>query len=154
MGVVYGMVEGIVFLLTGSFSAMSGWQIDEVTLPIGPAGIKLAGGINKEVMPQAAAEPINLVDGLAGTILTLSGTIGDTSKTDAELWVDVITPLLGKRGLEVNLACPIVGLNGVYLLESFEPSRDTANILYAYTLRLSKSSLNVIFDADPGLGGM
>lgn len=142
------MVEGIVFVLTGTFSAVSGWQIDEVTLPFGPEGIKIAGGINKEVMPQAKAEPINLVEGLAGTSLTLSGSIGDISKSDAQLWADIVTPLLDKRGSEVTLTCPIVGLNGVYLLETFEPSRDKPNAIYEYSMRLSKASLNIILTND------
>ncbi len=138
------MVEGILFSLIGTFSSVSIWQIDDVVLPVGPASVKVTGGINKEVMPQAEAEPVQLVDGLAGTTLTLNGSIEDDSKTDAQLWVDTITPLLEKRGSEVTLICSRVGLNGVYLLETFDVSFDKPSI-YEYSMRFSKGSLNVVF---------
>ena len=147
------MVEGILFSLTGSFSTVSIWQIDDVVLPFGPESVKVAGGINKEVMPQAEAEPVQLVDGLAGTTLTLNGTIEDDSKTDEHLWVDLLTPLLEKRGTEVTLICSRVGLNGIYLLETFDISCDKP-LIYEYTMRLSKASLNVVFASESGGGGI
>ena len=74
------MVEGIIFKLTGSLSAASAWQIDSIILPIGPAGVKVGGGINKEIMPKSADEPTQIVDGLAGTTVTLNGAIADVFK--------------------------------------------------------------------------
>ena len=41
------MVVGLIFELTGTVSPASAWQINEIVLPIGPEGIKVAGGINK-----------------------------------------------------------------------------------------------------------
>jgi hypothetical protein len=147
------MVEGVIFLLTGTFSAVTGWQIDDVVLPFGPESVKVAGGVNKEVMPQAESEPIQLVDGLAGSTLTLNGTIEDDSKTDEQLWADILSPLLGKRGSEVTLICTRVGLNGVYLLETFDVSFDKP-LIYEYSMRLSKGSLNVVFTGEDGGGGI
>ena len=71
-----------------------------------------------------------------------------SSKNDVQLWEDYITPLLELRGKEVTLVCPISGLNGVYLLEVFEPSRDAVIPIYTYSLRLSKGSLIVIMQED------
>ena len=142
------MVEGIIFKLTGSVSTASAWQIDSIIFPIGPAGVKVGGGINKEIMPKSADEPTQIVDGLAGTTVTLNGAIADSAKTDVQLWKDYITPLLELRGKEVTFVRPISGLNGVYLLEVFEPSRDAAIPIYTYSLRLSKGSLIVIMQED------
>jgi hypothetical protein len=141
------LVEGIILRLSGILSPAEAWNIDDVTLPYGPEGIKMAGGINKEVMPQTGIEPINLVDGLAGSTLTLTGTLCDDEKSDVELWNEIITPLQEKRGLEVTLVCPIVGLCGPYLLETFDVNRPKKLEIYEYTMRLSKGSLNITYSA-------
>jgi hypothetical protein len=141
------MVLGIILRLSGTLSLPGAWNIDDVTLPYGPEGIKIAGGINKEVMSQAGSEPINLADGLAGSTLTLSGTLCDDTKTDVELWNGIITLLQEKRGLEVTLVCPIVGLCGPYLLETFDVERPRKLEIYEYTMRLSKGSLNITYSA-------
>ena len=151
MGIIYGVglnVDGILFELTGSFAPAASWQINEITLPFGPESVKINGGINKETMPKSADEPIQIVDGLAGTTLTLNGAISDDSKTDPQLWSDILTPLLDIRGTEVTLVCPYVGLNGSYLLESFEPSRNTYHAIYAYSMRLTRSSLIVVLEPE------
>ena len=141
------MVEGIILRLSGTLSPVAVWNIDDVALPFGPEGIKMVGGINKEVMPQAGDEPINLANGLAGSTLTLTGSLCDDSKNDVALWNEFITPLQEKRGHEVTLICPIVGLCGSYLLESFDVNRPTKLEIYEYTMRLSKGSLNIAFVA-------
>jgi hypothetical protein len=139
------MVLGIILRLSGTLSPPTVWSIDEISLPFGPEGIKLAGGINKEVMNQPGDEPINFSDGLAGSTLTLTGSLYDDSKTDVQIWNDIITPLQDKRGLEVTLVCPIVGLCGPYILECFDVSRDKKLVIYEYTMRLSKGSLNITY---------
>ena len=145
------MVVGLIFELTGTVSPASAWQIDEIVLPIGPEGIKVAGGINKEVMAKSGDEPTIIVDGSSGTTLTLQGTIADDSKSDVALWADLLTPLLELRGTEITLVCPLVGLNGVYLLESFEPSRNKYPAIYDYSMRLTKSSLTVIMTREDSM---
>jgi hypothetical protein len=141
-------MDGVLFELSGIITPPTTWQINEVALPFGPASVKICGGINKEIMPKSGDEPVQIVDGLAGTTLTLNGTIDDDSKTDVQLWSDILTPLLELRGTEVTLVCPYVGLNGSYLLDSFEPARDTYYPIYSYSMRLTKSSLIVVLQPE------
>jgi hypothetical protein len=97
-------------------------------------------------MEQDQDEPVQVVTGLAGTVLTLTGTIANDAKTDVQLWDEVITPLLNLRGKEVVLICPITGLCGVYVLDNFEPERDSFYSIYDYSIKLSKGSRNIIFE--------
>lgn len=142
------MVEGIIFKLLGTVNAATSWQIGSVALPFGPSSVKVGGGINKEMMAKSGDEPAVIVDGSSGSSLSLGGTIVDESKTDAQLWEDVLAPLLELKGHEVTLVCPIASLNGVYLLEQFEPSRDTKLPIYSYSLKLSKVSLLIVMEID------
>jgi hypothetical protein len=139
---------GVLFELSGTMAPATSWQINNIVLPFGPASVKIGGGINKEIMSKSGDEPVQIIDGLSGTTLTLNGTIDDDSKTDTQLWTDILTPLLELRGTEVTLVCPYVGLNGSYLLDSFEPARDSFYPIYSYSLRLSKSSLVVVMQSE------
>jgi hypothetical protein len=141
-------MDGFLLKLTGTVTVASAWHINDVVLPFGPSGVKVNGGVNKQTMAKAGDEPVQIVEGKSGSTLTLSGSLEDDSKTDVQLWEDVITPLLELQGSEVTLVCPITGLNGTYLLEAFEPSRDKFHPIYDYTMRLTKSSLNVILASD------
>jgi hypothetical protein len=138
------MVEGIILKLLGTVVAASTWHIGNVELPVGPSSLKVNGGINKETISKSADDPVVIVDGSSGSSLSLSGSIADESKTDAQLWEDIISPLLELKGSEVTLVCPIASLNSVYLLEQFEPSRDTYASIYSYSMKLSKTSLTII----------
>jgi hypothetical protein len=138
----------ILLLIVGSQTPATTWSINgTVTLPIGPDSIAVKGGIEKEVMSKTQDDPVQVVDGKQALMVTLSGTIVDDSKTVAQLWADVITPLLELEGSEVTLICPIAGLNGNYLLDSFAPKSDKHRSIYEYTLTLSKASLNIIMQA-------
>jgi hypothetical protein len=142
------MAWGLMVAIYGSQSTPSAWMIDDISLPIGPEGIQVTGGCEKETMSQTQDDPVQVVDGKKIRTISLKGTIADESKTDGQLWADVISPLLDLEGKEVTLVCPIIGLIGNYLLDSFEPNRDSYHPLYKYTLKLSKGSLNVIVEKD------
>ena len=92
----YGLLVGIYGLLT----SVSGWSISEITLPYGPQKLSISGAPNEADITQSGEEPIITIDGLSGTTLTLSGTLADDSRSDEQLWNDVISPLLDLRGTE------------------------------------------------------
>ena len=141
------MPFGILLGLFGQSSSASGWQINEIVLPYGPLKFGLTGDANEDSITQSGEEPIITIDGLSGTILTLSGTITDDSKTVDQLWSEIISPLLDLRGSEITLVCPISALNGVWTLVGFQPSSDKHSI-YEYTMRLKKSSLTVVLNSN------
>ena len=64
-------------------------------------------------------------------------------KMTAEIWDSILFPLLSLIGKQVTVLCPINGLNGEWLIDSFTPVKDTALSIYKYTLRLSKGCLNI-----------
>jgi hypothetical protein len=137
------MPFGILIGLFGQSSSASAWQINDLALPYGPLKFGLTGDPNEESITQSGEEPILIIDGLSGTVLTLSGSLTDDSN---QLWDEIISPLLDLRGSEVTLVCPVSALNGVWTLVSFQPSSGKHSI-YDYTLRLKKSSLTVILNS-------
>jgi hypothetical protein len=141
------MPFGILLGLFGQGSSASAWQINEVVLPYGPLKFGLTGDANEDSITQSGEEPIIIIDGLTGTVLTLSGTITADSKTVDQLWSEIISPLLDLRGGEVMLVCPISALNGVWTLVGFQPSSGKHSI-YEYTMRLKKSSLTVVLNSN------
>jgi hypothetical protein len=141
------MPFGILLGIYGQNSPASGWQINNVVLPYGPFKLSLSGAPNEEDIKQSGEEPIITIDGLSGTTLTLSGTLADDSKSDDQLWSDIISPLLDFRGTEILLVCPITALNGTWTLVDFQPSRDKHPLIYDYTLRLKKSCLTVVLNS-------
>ena len=126
----------------GSYEKIETWTIGEVALPLGPERLEYTKKCDKEAIAQTGQEPMNIVDGLT-TGISLSGSIADASKSDPEMWETYLLPLLELIGKEVTILCPINGLNGEWLLDSFTPSRDSKLSIYKYTLRLSKGSLNI-----------
>jgi hypothetical protein len=60
----------------------------------------------------------------------------ETTKTAAQIFQDIIFPLLQKRGTLIALATPESVLDGSYVLASFEPSRIGARPRWTYTMRL------------------
>ena len=139
----YGLLVGIYGLLT----SVSGWSISEITLPYGPQKLSISGAPNEADITQSGEEPIITIDGLSGTTLTLSGTLADDSRSDEQLWNDVISPLLDLRGTEIVLLCPISALTGTWTLIDFQPSRDKHAQIYDYTMRLKKSCLTVVMNS-------
>ena len=127
------MPFGILIGIYGQNSPGSVWQINEIALPYGPAKFGLTGGANESEITQSGEEPIIAIDGLSGTTLALSGTIVDDTKTDDQLWSEILTPLLDLRGAEISLVCPISALNGFWTLIEFQPSRDKHALIYDYT---------------------
>ena len=138
------MPWGILLGVYGQRAPAAGWQINDVSLPYGPQKFAVTGAANESDITQSGEEPIITIDGLSGTTLTLTGTIDDDTKTDDELWTDIIQPLLDLRGAEVSLVCPVTALTGIWVLIDFQPSRDKFLKIYDYTLRLKKSVLTVI----------
>ena len=142
------MPFGILLGLFGQASSASGWQIDDVVLPYGPLKFGLTGDANEDSITQSGDEPILIIDGLSGTVLTLSGSLtADDSLPVDELWSDIISPLLDLRGNEITLVCPISALNGVWTLVGFQPSSGKHSI-YEYIMRLKKSSLTVVLNSN------
>jgi hypothetical protein len=138
------MVYGYLFAIYGTMTEPSEWRINDISLPFGPEGLQRQGGCNKEVMNQTKEDPIQVVDSKKGEVITFSGTISDPTKTDTQLWTDVLAPIKDLEGTEIVLTCPILALCNNYLLESFDFRRDTSAPLYKYTLKLSRASLNII----------
>jgi hypothetical protein len=136
----YGLLVGIY----GQLTPVSGWNINEIALPYGPAKLSISGAPNEDDIKQSGEEPIIVIDGLSGTTLTLSGTLADDSKSDDQLWSDLIFSLLDLRGAEIVLLCPISALNGTWTLVDFQPSRDKHALIYDYTMRLKKSCITVV----------
>ena len=126
----------------GTYEQIANWTISDVSLPYGPEKIELSKKCDKEAIPQTGEDPMNIIDGLS-TEVSLGGSISDDSKTDPEIWNSILFPLLSLIGKQVTLLCPINGLNGEWLIDSFTPVKDTALSIYKYTLRLSKGCLNI-----------
>ena len=126
----------------GAYEQITTWTIGEVALPFAPEKLEYSKKCDKEAIAQTGDEPMNIVDGL-NTGISLGGTIADGSKADAEIWEAYLTPLLALIGKQVTILCPINGLNGEWLLDSFTPARDSKLSIYKYTLRMSKGSLNI-----------
>ena len=126
----------------GSYEPIATWSIGEVAFPFGPEKLEYSKKCDKEAIAQTGDEPMNIVDGL-NTGISLGGSIADENKTDPEIWDTYLTPLLALIGKQVTILCPINGLNGEWLLDSFTPARDSKLSIYKYTLRLSKGSLNI-----------
>jgi hypothetical protein len=141
------MPFGILLGIYGQNSPAAGWQINDIVLPYGPAKFGLTGAANESEITQSGEEPIITIDGLNGTTLALSGTIDDDTKTDDQLWSEILSPLLDLRGAEITLICPITALNGFWTLIEFQPSRDKYLKIYDYTLRLKKSCLTVVLSS-------
>ena len=141
------MPFGILLGIYGQNSTASGWQINGIILPYGPAKFGLTGAANESEITQSGEEPIITIDGLSGTTLALSGTIADDTRTDDQLWSEILTQLLDLRGAEITLVCPITTLNGAWTLIDFQPSRDKHAPIYDYTMRLKKSCLTVVMNS-------
>jgi hypothetical protein len=139
----YGLLLGIF----GQLTPVSTWSISEISLPYGPQKLSISGAPNESDITQSGEEPIITIDGLSGTTLTLSGTLADDSKSDDQLWNDLITPLLDLRGAEILLLCPISALTGTWTLIDFQPSRDKHAQIYDYTIRLKKSCLTIVMNS-------
>jgi phage protein U len=120
------------------------WTFGTVTFPFGPTQIAYVKTINKESMPQSGDDPVAIVDGTSSNSVQLSGSIADPSKTDADLWTDILTPLLALIGTSISVSSSNGSIDGTWLLEKFEPKRTSANPIYEYTMVLSKYSTLVV----------
>ena len=120
------------------------WSFGGVTFPFGPTQLAYIKTINKEMMPQSGTDPVAIVDGTTSNSVQLSGSIADPSKTDADLWTDVLTPLIALIGTAINVVSSNGSIDGTWLLEKFEPKRTSANLIYEYTMVLSKYSTLVV----------
>ena len=80
------------------------------------------------------------MDGVTSNSVQLSGSIADASKTDAQIWSDILTPMLNQLGTAITVVSSNGSIDGTWLLEKFEPKRTSANPIYEYTMVLSKYS--------------
>ena len=120
------------------------WTFGSVTFPFGPTQISYIKTINKETMPQSGDDPVAIVDGTSSNSVQLSGSIADPAKTDAQLWSDILTPMIALIGTSISVTSTNGSIDGTWLLEKFEPKRTSANPIYEYTMVLSKYSTLVV----------
>ena len=116
------------------------WSFGTATFPYGPTQIAYIKTINKDTIPQSGNDPVVVVDGVTSNSVQLSGSIADASKTDAQIWSDVLTPMLNQLGTAITVVSSNGSIDGTWLLEKFEPKRTSANPIYEYTMVLSKYS--------------
>jgi phage protein U len=116
------------------------WSFGTVTFPFGPTQLAYIKTINKDTIPQSGDDPVAIVDGTTTNNVQLSGTIADASKTDAQIWSDILTPMLNQLGTAITVVSSNGSIDGTWLLEKFEPKRTSANPIYEYTMVLSKYS--------------
>ena len=120
------------------------WIFGSVTFPFGPTQIAYVKTINKESMPQSGHDPVVIVDGTSSNSVQLSGSIADSTKTDAQIWSTYLTPLIALIGTAIVVSSTNGSIDGTWLLEKFEPKRTSANLIYEYTMVLSKYSTLVV----------
>ena len=120
------------------------WTFGAVTFPFGPTQISYIKTINKESMPQSGDDPVAIVDGTSSNSVQLSGSIADPEKTDAQIWSDILTPMIALIGTSISVTSTNGSIDGTWLLEKFEPKRTSANPIYEYTMVLSKYSVLVV----------
>ena len=120
------------------------WSFGTVTFPFGPTQIAIIKTINKDVIAQSGDDPVAVVDGISANSVQLSGKIADPTKTDTQLWSDILTPMLNQLGTAITVVSSNGSIDGTWLLEKFEPKRTSANLIYDYTLVLSKYSALVV----------
>jgi phage protein U len=120
------------------------WSFGGVTFPFGPTQLAYFKTINKDTFPQSGDDPIAIVDGITSNNVQLSGSIADDSKTDAQSWSDILTPMLDQLGTAITVVSSNGSIDGTWLLEKFEPKRTSANPIYEYTMVLSKYSTLVV----------
>jgi len=120
------------------------WTFGAVTFPFGPTQLSYIKTINKESMPQSGDDPVAIVDGTSSNSVLLSGSIADSSKTDTQIWSDILTPLIALIGTSISVTSTNRSIDGTWLLEKFEPKRISANPIYEYTMVLSKYSTLVV----------
>ena len=120
------------------------WSFGTVTFPFGPTQIAIIKTINKDVIAQSGDDPVAVVDGTSANSVQLSGKIADPTKTDTQLWSDILTPMLNQLGSAITVVSSNGSIDGTWLLEKFEPKRTSANLIYDYTLVLSKYSALVV----------
>jgi phage protein U len=120
------------------------WIFGSVTFPFGPSQLAYVKTINKESMPQSGYDPVVIVDGTSSNSVQLSGSIADASKTDAQIWSTILTPMIALIGTSISVTSTNGSIDGTWLLEKFEPKRTSANLIYEYTMVLSKYSTLVV----------
>jgi phage protein U len=120
------------------------WTFGGVTFPYGPTQIAYIKTINKEMMPQSGHDPVAIVDGITSNSVQLSGAIADSTKTDAQIWSTILTPMIALIGTSISVTSTNGSIDGTWLLEKFEPKRTSANLIYEYTMVLSKYSTLVV----------
>jgi phage protein U len=120
------------------------WTFGGVTFPCGPTQIAYIKTINKEMMPQSGHDPVAIVDGITSNSVQLSGAIADSTKTDAQIWSTILTPMIALIGTSISVTSTNGSIDGTWLLEKFEPKRTSANLIYEYTMVLSKYSTLVV----------
>jgi hypothetical protein len=121
------------------------WSFGTVTLPYGPSKVQRNKSANKEQICQSGDDPIQIVDGFKDNNVSLTGTIADSTKTAAELVSTYIDPLLAIVGSEITVVSTDGSCSGTWLLDDFQPSKETAANLWRYSMRLSKGKANYTF---------
>jgi phage protein U len=123
---------------------VTAWSFGSVTFPFGPKQIAWVTTINKDVIPQSGTDPVSVVDGTSANSVQLSGSIADDSKTDSQLWSTYLAPMRALIGSSITVVSSNGSIDGIWLLEKFDPTRAGAALIYDYTMVLSKFSALVV----------
>ena len=115
------------------------WSFGTVTFPFGPLQIAFIKTPNEDKIQQSGVDPVVVVDGFE-TSVQLTGSIGNSSKTDTELWSTYLTPMIGQIGTIITVVSGNGSIDGSWYLRKFEPKRTSAASIYDYTMVLSKVS--------------
>ena len=99
---------------------------------------------DKEQVKPDAGEPVNIVTGTKTTV-TLKGTIANAALTAAQIVSTYITPLCGLVGTQVAVTTTDGMIDGDWLLDTFDPSRDNPAPIYDYNIMLVKGSENITY---------
>src|SRR5665647_2496936 len=114
------------------------WVIGTVTLPFAPSSVRMPKSADKEQVKPDAGEPVNIVTGTKTTV-TLKGTISNPTLTAAQIVSTYIAPLYGLVGTQVAVTTTDGMIDGDWLLDTFDTSRDNPYPNWDYNIMLAVS---------------
>ena len=120
------------------------WTIGTVTLPFAPSSVRMPKSADKEQVKPDSENPVNVVTGTKSTV-TLKGTISNPALTASQIVSTYINPLYDQVGTQVAVTTTDGMIDGDWLLDSFEASRDNPYPNWDYNMTLVKGSENIVY---------
>ncbi len=114
------------------------WTIGGVTLPHAPSKMTMPKNCIRDGIQQDQGYQHIVVSGLNSEV-RLEGTISEAGHTAAQLVSDYISTLEALIGTEVAVTTTDGLIDGDWLLDSFEVSKDSPFPSFKYTMRLVKA---------------